>query len=288
MTARIFHLHMVSDATGETLETMTKAALVQFEGIEVHKHFWPMIRTARQMKRLMIDIGEDPGLVLYTIVNEEIRETLIKKCAELGMSTLSLLDPIIDAFAEYFQMEAGRLPGRQYVLDAEYFERIEALQYSMAHDDGQLAEEIMEADIILVGVSRTSKTPTSIYLANRGYRTANIPYISGRPMPDDLTAAHNPDNSAKEALIIGLTADPGRLVQIRTNRLRSLNEDRNTEYIDHQAVEEEIRACRRYCARYGWPVIDVTRRSIEETAAEIITILNRRRLEEKKQRGDHA
>jgi regulator of PEP synthase PpsR (kinase-PPPase family) len=276
MSDNIFHLHMVSDATGETLETMAKAALVQFEGLEVKKHFWPMIRSGVQVERLVEDMKEDPGLVIFTIVNEEIREALIRHCSELGLPLLSVLDPIIDSFADFFGVEAERLPGRQYVLDSDYFERIEALQFSMAHDDGHMSDSITEADIVLVGVSRTSKTPTSIYLANRGYRTANIPYITGQPMPKELE-----DESL--ALVIGLTAAPERLIQIRTNRLRSLKESAQTDYVRPDIVADEVRECRRYCSQHGWHVIDVTRRSIEETAAEIITILNRRELEEEKQ-----
>ena len=276
MSDRIFHLHMVSDATGETLVTMAKAALVQFEGIEVKKHFWPMVRSDAQVERLVEDIKEDPGLVIFTIVKEEVREGLIRRCTELGLPLLPVIDPIIDSFADFFGVEAKHLPGRQYVLDSEYFDRIEALQFSMAHDDGQLSSEIHEANIILVGVSRTSKTPTSIYLANRGYRTANIPYITGRPMPKEL-------EEDSGALIVGLTAAPERLIQIRTNRLRSLNETRQTDYVHPDIVAEEVHECRRYCLRHGWQMIDVTRRSIEETAAEIISILNRREVAEEKQ-----
>lgn len=273
---RIFHLHMVSDATGETLETMTKAALVQFEGLEVKKHFWPMVRSEAQVERLVEDIRNDPGLVLFTMVDEDIRETLIRRCTELGLPFLSVLDPIIDSFADYFGIEADHLPGRQYVLDSDYFDRIEALQFSMAHDDGHMGESILDADIILVGVSRTSKTPTSIYLANRGYRTANIPFVTGRSMPEAL-------GEFSGGLIIGLTAAPERLVQIRTNRLRSLNEAGETDYVRPDIVADEVRECRRYCARHGWHMIDVTRRSIEETAAEIISILNRRKSNQEKQ-----
>lgn len=276
MTGRIFHLHMVSDATGETLETMAKAALVQFEGIEVKKHFWPMVRSEAQVERLVEDIKEDPGLVIFTIVKEKIRESLVRHCTELGLPLLPVIDPIIDSFADFFGVEAKHLPGRQYVLDSEYFDRIEALQFSMAHDDGHLSSEIHQADIILVGVSRTSKTPTSIYLANRGYRTANIPYITGRPIPKEL-------EQDSHALIIGLTAAPERLIQIRTNRLRSLNETRQTDYVHPDIVAQEVHECRRYCSGHGWHMIDVTRRSIEETAAEIISILNRREAAEEKQ-----
>ena len=263
------HIHLVSDATGETLESMAKAALVQFEGIEVKKHFWPMIRTPRQMQFILDDIKAHPGLVLYTLVNEEIRDTLVTSCNDIGIPSLSLLQPIVDALGSYLGVEARARPGQQYVMDADYFERIEALQFTMAHDDGQLPDNVDEADIVLVGVSRTSKTPTSIYLANRGYRTANIPFVVGSQLPESL-------DRAKDCFIVGLTVSNDRLVQIRANRLQSIKDTDNHDYVDPEMVQDEITACRRYCTQRDWQVIDVTRRSVEETAAAIIHLYNRR------------
>ena len=264
-----YHIHLVSDATGETLESIAKAALVQFEGIRVQKHFWPMIRTPRQMRIIVDEIRQYPGLVLYTLVNDDIRDVLVSSCNELGVPTLSLLQPIIDALGNFLGAEAQAKPGQQYVMDAEYFDRIDALQFTMAHDDGQLPENLDEADIILMGVSRTSKTPTSIYLANRGYRVANVPFVVGCPLPESL-------DQAKDTFIVGLTASPDRLVQIRINRLRSIHDKGNTDYIEPELVQKEIAACRKYCAQRDWPVIDVTRRSVEETAAAIIRLYNMR------------
>lgn len=263
-----YHLHLVSDATGDTLETMVKAALVQFEDSAVKKHYWPMIRTARQMERILDDIKDAPGLIMYTLVNEEIRETLIAGCKKMGVPMLSVLDPVIDSLADYLDQEARRQPGRQYMLNAEYFERMDALQFTMTHDDGQLPADISGADIILVGVSRTSKTPTSIYMANRGHRVANVPYVLDIPMPEAL-------DNVGDTFVVGLTVSPERLVQIRTNRLRSINEDTDTDYVDPERVNNEIAACRRYCTDHGWPIIDVTRRSIEETAAGIINLFQK-------------
>lgn len=264
-TEKEFHLHLVSDATGETLETMAKAALVQFEDVNVVKHFWPMIRSARQMSRILEDIAERPGLVMYTLVNSEIRGTLTDGCKKLGLPVISVLDPVIDGLGKFLGREAQRLPGRQYVMDSRYFERIDALQYSMAHDDGQQTEDISRADIILVGVSRTSKTPTSIYLANRGIRAANVPFVPGCPMPAEL-------DNVGHAFVVGLTATPERLTQVRTNRLRAINETPDTAYVDPEIIRDEVAACRRFCQERGWPVIDVTRRSIEETAAAIMAL----------------
>lgn len=264
-----FHLHLVSDATGETLDAMAKAALVQFENIEVEKHLWPMIRTAIQMERTMDFIVERPGLVMYTLVDAEIRNVLVRRCHELSIPTVSVLDPVIEGLAHYLGARSRGLPGRQHEMDAHYFDRIDALHFTMAHDDGQAANGLADAQIVLVGVSRTSKTPTSIYLANKGFRTANVPFVPGVPLPPEL-------DRNLGALVVGLTAAPQRLVEVRTNRLRSIRELSTTAYIDSEAVAEEVRDCRRLCAERGWPVIDVTRRSIEETAAAILKLYTAR------------
>lgn len=260
------NLHLVSDATGETLESMSKAALVQFEGADVKKHFWPMVRSAKQMQNIIDDIKANPGLVMYTVVNPEIKEVLTSQCGEAGLPTVSLLEPVIDAFAEFFGMKAKALQGHQHALDSEYFERIEALQYTMAQDDGQNVAGIADADIILIGVSRSSKTPTSIYLANRGYKTANIPFVLNCPMPEIL-------DNLKDKFVVGLTASPDRLAQIRSNRLRSIRDEANKDYASVDVIQEEVAECRKYCNKRGWLVIDVTRKSIEETAASIINYL---------------
>lgn len=260
-----YHLHLISDATGDTLETMVKAALVQFEGADVIKHFWPMVRSVKQLDRVVREMAESPGLVVFTIVDTQVRDALLAQCRSANLPVISVLDPLIQAFAGFFDQAATELPGRQYVLDSEYFDRIDALHFSMAHDDGQMKEDLGAADIVLVGVSRTSKTPTCIYLANRGLKAANVPFVAGCSMPEELDSHLN-------AFVVGLTAAPERLVQIRTNRLRSINEETDTDYVDLQAIREEVAACRKYCSRHGWPVIDVTRRSIEETSAAILAL----------------
>ncbi|MCJ9429864.1 pyruvate, water dikinase regulatory protein [Kordiimonas marina] len=262
-----FHLHLVSDSTGETLEAIISAALVQFEGVNVHKHYWPLVRSSMQMERLMEDIREDPGLIMYTIVNPTIRETLERGCMEANLPVLSILDPVINLLGSYFGVEASHQSGRQHVLDTHYFERIDALHFTMAHDDGQLTHDIPLADIVLVGVSRSSKTPTSIYLANKGYKTLNVPFVPSCPMPKELD-----DNHGK--FVIGLTASPDRLAAIRTSRLRSIHESEDGDYTDLDHIQDEIKECRRFCTKRGWPIIDVSRRSIEETAAAIINRYN--------------
>jgi len=258
-----FHIHLVSDSTGETLEAIATAALAQFEGVTINRHFWPLIRTPMQMQNVMADILEQPGMIMYTLVNPDIRVTLEDVCSKAQIPCLSILDPVIDMLAGFFGQEASHRVGRQHVMDSHYFNRIEALHFTMAHDDGQLPSELSQADIILVGVSRTSKTPTSIYLANKGYKTANIPFVPNVALPGEL-------ETVRDRFVVGLTTSPERLVQIRTNRLRSLNEDNEGDYTDIEQIEAEVKACRRYCSERGWPVIDVTRRSIEETAAAIL------------------
>lgn len=263
------HLHLVSDSTGETLESIAKAGLAQFEGVEAIKHFWPMVRSEGHLDRVIDEIARRPGLVLYTLVNGAVRERLEKRCEALGLPAVSALDPVMAGLSRVLGQEAKARPGRQHLMDDAYFARVEAIHYTMSHDDGQGADDWEEADIVLAGVSRSSKTPTSIYLANRGYKTANIPLVPQSPPPSSLF-------SLKKPLVVGLTASPDRLVQVRRNRLLSLNQMPETDYVDLEQVSKEVAYARRLFADNGWPVIDVTRRSIEETAAAIINFYQAR------------
>jgi regulator of PEP synthase PpsR (kinase-PPPase family) len=263
------HLHLLSDSTGETLENIAKAGLAQFEGVETIKHFWPMVRSQGHLDRILLEIAQRPGLVIFTLVNNDIRKRLESRCHALGLPSVSALDPVIEALSQLLGQEALARPGRQHMLDAAYFARVEAIQYTIAHDDGLIPEDWEEADIILTGVSRSSKTPTSIYLANRGYKVANVPLVVESPPPPSLYSLVHP-------LIVGLTTSPERLIQIRRNRLLSLNQSPETAYVDHEKVVAELAFARRIFSDQGWPVIDVTRRSIEETAAAIINLANDR------------
>jgi len=263
------HLHLLSDSTGETLENIAKAALAQFDGVETIKHFWPMVRSEGHLDRILIDIAQNPGLVLFTLVNVETRRKLEARCRGLGLPMVAALDPVTDALSNLLGQEAKARPGRQHTLDAAYFARVDAIQFTIAHDDGIGWENWEEADIILAGVSRTSKTPTSIYLANRGYKTSNIPIVPESPPPETLYSLRHP-------LVVGLTTSADRLIQVRRNRLLSLNQAPETDYVDQDAVTREVAYARRIFADNGWPVIDVTRRSIEETAAAIINLYNER------------
>ncbi|MEA3033288.1 MAG: [pyruvate, water dikinase]-phosphate phosphotransferase / [pyruvate, water dikinase] kinase [Sphingomonadales bacterium] len=263
------HLHLLSDSTGETLELIAKACMAQFEGVEVLRHLWPMVRSEGHLDRVLDDVERRPGLVLYTLVNSTIRRELERKTRRRGIHAVSVLDPVVNALSAVLGREAKGRPGRQHALDAAYFDRVDAIQFTIAHDDGVGADNWEEADIVLAGVSRTSKTPTAIYLANRGYKVANIPLVPESPPPNSLFNLRHP-------LVVGLTTNPDRLIQIRRNRLLALNQAPETDYVDLEAVNAELAFARRLFADNGWPVIDVTRRSIEETAFAIVKLCNER------------
>ncbi|MGC1358795.1 MAG: pyruvate, water dikinase regulatory protein [Xanthobacteraceae bacterium] len=266
-----FNLHLVSDSTGETLITVSRAAAAQYTKIVLVEHVHPLIRTPKQLDRVLADIEESPGIVLYTLLQENLVARLEEKCRAIGVPCLSILGPVLHLFQAYLGAESTHKVGAQHTLNAEYFRRIDALNYTMMHDDGQHAGDLEEADVLLIGVSRTSKTPTSIYLANRGVKTANIPLVPGIPLPPGI-------EGLKKPLVVGLFASAERIVQIRENRLLGLKAHRDGDkYIDQQAVAEEIAASRRLCAKHNWPLIDVTRRSIEETAAAVLAHLADRR-----------
>ena len=265
-----FHLHLISDATGETIAAVARACLVQFEGVEPIEHTWSMVRSERQLLKVMDGIAANPGLVLFTFVSVELRSLLEERCRALGIPCIAVLDPVLGALAGFLHERAGHTPGRQHALDSEYFARIEAMNFVMAHDDGQTTRDLDKADVVLVGVSRTSKTPTCLYLANRGVKAANVPFVPGVPLPPEV-------DHLKRPLVVGLTCDPAALVQVRRNRLRMINDTEETSYTDIDTVRGEVTAARQLFTRHGWPTLDVSRRSIEETAAAIMELLAARR-----------
>ncbi|MCA3256137.1 MAG: kinase/pyrophosphorylase [Alphaproteobacteria bacterium] len=268
MPSTRLHLHLVSDSTGETLESIAKAGLARFEGVEAVKHFWPMVRSEGHLDRVMQEVSKRPGLVLYTLVDGRVRERLEHCARMMGLPAVSALDPVIEGFSRVLGQAAVTRPGRQHTMDAAYFARVEAIQYTIAHDDGQHADEWEEADIVLAGVSRSSKTPTSIYLANRGYKTANIPIVPESPPPANLFTLQRP-------LVVGLSTSPDRLLAVRRNRIIAMGSG-ESDYVDPDAISKELAFARRMFADNDWPVIDVTRRSIEETAAAIINLVQKR------------
>ena len=266
------HLHLLSDSTGETLENIAKAALAQYDDVETLRHFWPMVRSEAHLERILQEIAQNPGLVLFTLVNPVIRRTLEARCRAMGLPAVAPLDGVNAALSGLLGQAANARPGRQHILDAAYFARVDAIQFTIAHDDGLNWENWEEAEILLAGVSRSSKTPTSIYLANRGFKVANIPIVIESPPPAKLFDLKHP-------LVVGLTTSADRLIQVRRNRLLSLNQAPETDYVDQDAVGREVAYARRMFADNGWPVIDVTRRSIEETAAAVITLYQARQPE---------
>ena len=264
-----YHLHLVSDSTGETTQGVVRACMAQFEGVEVDQHLWPMVRSGSELEAVLKGIRENPGSVLFTLVNETARAALQRECNALNVPCISVIDPVINGLARYFHREKSGRPGGQHMLNEEYFDRIEAMNFVMTHDDGQSVWNLNEADVVLVGVSRTSKTPTSIYLANHwGLKAANVPIVPDLMLPKELSELTHP-------FCIGLTAAPDRLVQVRRNRLLLLKQDKETDYVDINTVKREIADARKMFARHGWAVIDVTRRSIEETATTIFQLYSR-------------
>jgi regulator of PEP synthase PpsR (kinase-PPPase family) len=265
-----FHLHLISDSTGETLIAVSRAVTSQYPGISAIEHVHPLVRAQSQMDRIINSLENSPGIVLYTLVDEDLAGRLETACREHGCPCLSILDPVLGLFQSYLGASSDQKPGAQHVLNSEYFKRIDALNYTMMHDDGQLPDDLETADVILVGISRTSKTPTSMYLANRGIKTANYPLVPEITVPPGLLRVKRP-------LVVGLIASPERIIQIRQNRLLSLNASDDTPYVDRQAVSSEVAFSRKLFLQNNWPVIDVTRRSIEETAAAIINLHKERR-----------
>jgi len=273
MTRR-FHLHLVSDSTGETNLSVARACLAQFEDCEPVEHVWSMIRSDRQVQKVAAGIEANPGVVLFTLVDDRIRSSLIEACRRLEAPCIAVLDPVLEAFARFLDAKAGHRPGRQHQLDADYFARIAAMDFAMTHDDGQGMADLGAADVVLVGVSRSSKTPTCIYLANRGVRAANVPLVPDMPLPAPVAALKRFGEGGP--LVVGLTNDPSALVAVRRNRLRLLNEMRETDYTDPELVRAEVQAARRLFTERGWPVLETSRRSIEETAAAILAMLQER------------
>lgn len=264
-----FHLHLVSDSTGETLTTIAKAAAVQYALVRPIEHVHPLVRTSRQLKRVLQEIEQAPGIVLYTITNHELSEELERRCAELKIPCLAVLQPIMQVLEGYLGAPRTPTVAGQHVLDADYFRRIDALNFTMAHDDGHLPNDLNDADIIVLGISRTSKTPTAIYLAQRGYKTANVPLVPSIPLPEKLTKPHN-------AFVVCLIASPDRIAEVRRHRAMMLGDRNLGDYVDRDRISAEIAYSRKICAQNRWPIIDVTRRSVEESAAQILKLLHDR------------
>lgn len=275
------HVYLISDATGETLTTLAKAAAAQFPQSNIVIHPYALVRKPRQMDRIVRAIRARPGLVMSTVTDTDLAQRLDQACHAMEVIHIKPMQPVVEAFEAMVHAEARPTPGAQHVLDDAYFQRIAALDFTMAHDDGAMARDLENADVVLTGVSRTSKTPTAMYLAHRGIKVANVPLVPGRLKPKELTELRHP-------LIVGLTASPDRLVELRRNRLRTIRDEANQHYAEDEDVRAEIQAARRFFTEQGWPVVDVTHKSIEETAAAIMNLLETRgRLRETGDGGVH-
>lgn len=261
-----FNVHLVSDSTGETLAGVMRATCAQFDNIVPVEHPYFLVRSERQLERVIREIEAAPGIVMFTLSNLEHRALLETACKALDMPCVAVLDPVLDATSRYLGQELNHRVGASRKLNAEYFKRIDALDFAMDHDDGQQVVELRDADVILVGVSRTSKTPTSVYLAHRGVKAANVPMVPGVRLPPELFAERRP-------LVVGLLISADRLIAIRRNRLAAMKENRAGDYTDEGAVRREVTEAQKLFEREGWPTIDVTRRSIEETAAAVLNLL---------------
>jgi len=266
---KFFHMHLVSDATGETLNTVARAAAAHYSDYRPVEHIYALVRTAKQLQRVLDDIERQPGVVLFTIIDADLRHHLEDHCTRLGLPCIPILDPVINSLAQYLKTQSRPHVGGQHALNAEYFRRIEALNFTMSHDDGQNTDDLDKADVVLLGISRTSKTPTSIYLSQRGIKTANVPIVPGTPIPLSLLELKGP-------LVVGLIASAERIAQIRRHRLLTLHETRETAYADPRHITDEMVHMKRLCSEKNWPMIDVTRRSVEETAAAVLNLLTER------------
>lgn len=270
MDNRRIHLHLVSDSTGDTVRSVARATQSQFEQAQVTEHFWSLVRTEAQVDRVLDGVAKHPGVVFITMLDDRLRGRLLTACHSMQTPAVSLLDGAMSALESVLGEAVKTSPGRQHAMDEAYFDRVAAMNYAMAHDDGQSLWSLADADVVLCGVSRTSKTPTCVYLANRGLKAANVPFVPNQPPPQELLAAKRP-------LVVGLTVDATRLVQVRRHRMAHLNgADAETDYVNTEEVRKEVIEARRYFLAKNWPVIDVTRRSIEETAAAIIQLHDKR------------
>lgn len=263
-------LYLVSDSTGETVSRVSKACLAQFEGVTAHENVWSLVRTEDHVRNVLENVQEHPGIVVCTMVDKKLQNFLREECRALDIPCVLVLEPLINVLTSHLGQEVQNEPGKQHQLDAEYFDRIDAIEYALQHDDGQSMIDWGKAEVVLVGVSRTSKTPTCMYLAYKGIRAANVPYVPGVPLPDQLF-------ENKKALVVGLIAKPDRLIQIRTNRLLQMAGSSDSDYTDPDKVEDEVQESKRFFQKQGWPVIDVSRRSIEETVATIVNLYQKHR-----------
>ena len=274
-----FHLHLVSDSTGETVASVARAALAQFDTVDAQEHVWSLVRTKGQLEKVIAALDTHPGVVMFTLVDAGMRDQLRQAAVKRGLPCIPIISHVVRELSNYLGEEATGAPGQQYELSEDYFARIDAINFALEHDDGQATWELEESDIVIVGPSRTSKSPTCVYLAYRGFKAANVPFVPNCPLPENLT-------SLKQPLVVGLTIGSERLIEIRASRLAAMNQDLNTDYVQEEHVRAEIESSKKLFRQQGWPVIDVSRRSVEETAT--LMIQYRQRQVEKRRGGSPA
>lgn len=274
-----FHLHLVSDSTGETVASVARASLAQFDTVQAVEHIWSLVRTKGQLEKVIAALDTHPGVVMFTLVDTQMRETLRQAAAKRGLPCIPILGHVVRELSNYLGTEASGAPGQQYELSEDYFARIDAINFALEHDDGQATWELEQADIVIVGVSRTSKSPTCVYLAYRGFKAANVPFVPSVALPENIV-------QLKQPLVVGLTISPERLIDIRRSRLMAMNQDTNTDYVREEAVLAEIDLAKKTFRQQGWPVIDVSRRSVEETATLMIQYRQRQVEKRGQQKAD--
>ena len=266
---KIYQVYQVSDSTGETLDRIFLAIKAQFSNFNCKTIHYSFTRTENQIDNILSKCQKEKNIIiLYTIVDKKLAKYLAAKTKENNVPCFEVLGNLISDFSKLLKQEASRKPSGQHALDKDYYNRIEAVQFTISHDDGKIISDLEDSDVILVGISRTSKTPTSIYLANRGYKVANIPIIPNKQLPEKLV-----ENNDKN-FVVGLVCDVSRLLDVRRNRIQSMHEDRPSEYINEKKISSELENSKKIFKKYNWPVLDVTRKSVEETAASIIKILD--------------
>ena len=273
MEKKILNLHLISDSTGETISSVARAVLSQFENIESHDFIWPLIRTKSELEKVIKSISNHQGIVLYTILHDELIKELKEKCFELNVPCIPVLSHIIAEFSNYLKENISHKVGRQHLLDNEYFSRVNAISYTITHDDGQSSWDLYQADVVIIGVSRSSKSPTSVYLSCRGYKVANVPFVSIETIPTQIYNLTKP-------LIVGLTINPEKLLHIRESRMISIDQNYSSDYVNIENIKTEIIESRKLFSKLNCPVIDVTKKSVEETSARIIKLLQEKRLNE--------
>ena len=265
----IYQVYQVSDSTGETLDRIFVALKAQFPGFESKTIHYSFTRTKNQIDKIISKSKTEKNvIILYTVVDNNLSKYLVSEAKKNNVPSFEVLGNLISDFSKLLNQEASRIPSGQHALDQEYYKRIEAVQFTMAHDDGKIVNDLDKSDVILVGISRTSKTPTSMYLANRGYKVSNIPIIPDKNLPDSLLQI------SKKTFVVGLVCDSSRLLDVRRNRIQSMHEDRPSDYINEKEISNELENSKKLFKKYNWPIIDVTRKSVEETAASIIKTLD--------------